>query len=111
MPLTNAERQRLARTPSGQATGQQGDDDATGAATRASGSAGGGNWRLRHRPVPRAPSGRLREAYLALKQERDEMAMTLAQIEAYEPGIAAKARAWVEQIDRTPRRRGLPPSG
>ena len=59
----------------------------------------------------RAPSGRLREAYLALKQERDEIAMTLAQIAAYEPGIAAKARAWVEQIDRTPRRRGLPPSG
>src|SRR6185369_17389347 len=33
---------RLARTPPGRATGQQGDDDATGAATRASGSAGGG---------------------------------------------------------------------
>jgi hypothetical protein len=31
--------------------------------------------------------------------------MTLAQIEAYQPGIAAKARAWVEQVDAAPRRR------
>jgi hypothetical protein len=41
---------------------------------------------------------------LAVKQERDELAVQLAQIEAYQPGIAAKARAWVEQIDRAPRR-------
>ena len=48
---------------------------------------------------------RLREAYLAMKQERDELAMQLAQIEAYQPGIAAKARAWVEQVDSMPRRK------
>jgi len=59
----------------------------------------------------RTPSGRLREAFLAVKQERDELAVQLAQIEAYRLGVTAKARAWVEQIDRTPRRRGLPPSG
>jgi hypothetical protein len=53
----------------------------------------------------RAPSGRLREAFLALRRERNELALTLAQIEAYQPGIAAKARAWVEQVDGTPRRR------
>jgi hypothetical protein len=53
---------------------------------------------------PRAPTERLLEAFLAVKQERDELAVQLAQIEAYQPGIAAKAKAWVEQIDRTPRR-------
>ena len=53
---------------------------------------------------PKAPAGRLREAYLVLRREHDELTVTLAQIEAYQPGIAKKARAWVEQIDRTPRR-------
>jgi hypothetical protein len=53
---------------------------------------------------PRAPSGRLREAYLAVRKERNELAMTLAQIEAYQPGIAVKARTWVEQVDGAPRR-------
>ena len=52
------------------------------------------------------PTGRLWEAYLAVKAERDELAERLAQIEAYQPGIAAKARAWVEQVDTTPPRRG-----
>jgi hypothetical protein len=55
---------------------------------------------------PRAPSGRLWEAFLALRRECDELAVLLAQIEAYQPGIAAKARAWVEQVDTTPPRRG-----
>src|SRR5690242_7204369 len=54
---------------------------------------------------PRPPTGRLLQAYVALRRERDELAMKLAQIEAYEPGIAAKARAWVEQLDAAPRRR------
>ncbi len=54
---------------------------------------------------PRAPSGRLREAYLAVRRERDELAVLLAQIEAYEPGIAAKAKVWVDRVDRVPRRR------
>ena len=53
---------------------------------------------------PRAPSGRLREAYLAVRKERNELAMTLTQIEAYQPGIAVKARTWVEQVDGAPRR-------
>ncbi|MFL5287161.1 MAG: hypothetical protein ACJ8AW_40885 [Rhodopila sp.] len=53
------------------------------------------------RPVagPVTPTGRLLEAYAALRQERDDLAVQLAQIEAYQPGIAAKARAWVEQVD------------
>jgi len=51
------------------------------------------------------PTGRLAEAYAALRRERDELAVQLAQIEAYQPGITEKARAWVGQIDRTPRRR------
>src|SRR4051794_2441707 len=56
---------------------------------------------LAGRPVagPVTPTGRLVEAYAALRQERDELAVVLAQIEAYQPGIADKARAWVEQVD------------
>ena len=45
------------------------------------------------------PTGRLMEAYAALRRERDELAVQLAQIEAYQPGITAKAQAWVEQVD------------
>jgi phage protein D len=56
-------------------------------------------------PSPRPSTGRLLQAFRALRQERDELAMTLAQIEAYQPGVAAKARAWVEQVDAAPRRR------
>jgi hypothetical protein len=56
-------------------------------------------------PSPRPLTGRLLQAFRALRQECDELAMTLAQIEAYQPGIAAKARAWVEQVDAAPRRR------
>jgi hypothetical protein len=41
---------------------------------------------------------------MARHARRVELAETLAQIEAYQPGIAAKARAWVERVDRTPRR-------
>jgi hypothetical protein len=40
-----------------------------------------------------------------VKQERDKLAVQLAQIEAYQPGITAKAKAWVEQVDGTPRYR------
>ncbi|MFL5282965.1 MAG: hypothetical protein ACJ8AW_18730 [Rhodopila sp.] len=54
---------------------------------------------------PRAPTRRLWEVFLALKQERDELAVQLAQIEAYQPGITAKAQAWVEQVDRAPQHR------
>jgi hypothetical protein len=52
-----------------------------------------------------APSGRLLEAFVTVRQERDELAVQLAQIEAYQPGIADKAQTWVEQIDRTLRHR------
>jgi hypothetical protein len=45
----------------------------------------------------------VRDAVAALRRERDELAVQLAQIEAYQPGIAAKARAWVEQVDRPAR--------
>jgi|SRR5689334_8486183 hypothetical protein len=51
---------------------------------------------------PRAPSGRLQEAYLAVRAERAELAVVLRQIEAYAPGVMEKARAWVEQVDGTP---------
>ena len=41
---------------------------------------------------PKAPTGRLLEAYLALRRERDELAVTLAAIEAYQLGIADKGK-------------------
>jgi hypothetical protein len=54
---------------------------------------------------PRAPTGRLRDAVAALKRERDDLAERLAMIEAYDPGIEAKAQAWIAQVDAPPRRR------
>ena len=54
---------------------------------------------------PGAPSGRLREAYLAVRAERDELSVQLAQIEAYQPGVMAKANAWVAEVHKPPRRR------
>jgi hypothetical protein len=45
----------------------------------------------------------LRDAVVA--RERAELAVQLVQIEAYQPGIAARAKAWVEQVDATQRRR------
>lgn len=53
---------------------------------------------------PRAPTGRLREAFLALRRERDELAKRLAMVEAYQPGVTAKAQAWIAQVDAPPRR-------
>jgi hypothetical protein len=44
----------------------------------------------------------MQEAYKALRRERDELAVQLAQIEAFEPGITAKARVWVVRVDRAP---------
>ena len=52
----------------------------------------------------RVPSRRVSEPDAALRQERDALAEQLAQIEAYQPGIGDKARAWVAEVDR-PRRR------
>jgi hypothetical protein len=51
---------------------------------------------------PVAPSGRLREAYAAVRRERDELAVQLMQIEAYQPGITEKA--WVAEVDGSPKR-------
>jgi chromosome segregation ATPase len=41
----------------------------------------------------------------ALQHERDVLSERLAQIEAYQPGITAKARTWVAHIDRASARR------
>jgi hypothetical protein len=47
---------------------------------------------------PRAPTSRPLEAYAALRRERDELAVQLAQIEAYQPGIA-DAKKRVARVD------------
>jgi hypothetical protein len=39
----------------------------------------------------------------ALRKERDDLAESLAQVEAYQPGIRGVARAWVASIDRAAR--------
>ena len=46
----------------------------------------------------------LRDRFTALKRERDELAERLVVIEAYQPGITAKARAWVAEVDKPLRR-------
>jgi len=60
---------------------------------------------LTARPQPAPRKAARRDAVAAPKRERDELAERLAQIEAYQPGIAAKARAWVAEIDKPPPRR------
>jgi hypothetical protein len=103
MPQTNAAT-RLPQTPSGRAAG----NTAMLADLAAlQGRVAQLEVELAGRPVagPVTPTGRLLEAYAALKRERDELAVQLAQIEAYQPGIADKARAWVEQVDAAPQRR------
>ena len=49
------------------------------------------------------PARRLRAEMAALQKERDDLAESLAQVEAYQPGILNVARAWVASIDRTAR--------
>jgi uncharacterized membrane protein len=74
-------------------------------------------WRERHRDKPRdnatlmteleaaathrasvveltAPARRLRAEIAALRKERDDLAESLAQIEAYQPGVLSVAKAW-----------------
>jgi hypothetical protein len=51
-------------------------------------------------PAPSKPPGRQPADYVALRAERDELAVKLRQIEAFAPGVAAKAAAWVAQVDR-----------
>ena len=38
-----------------------------------------------------------------LRKERDDLAESLAQIEAYQPGILNVAKAWLASIERTAR--------
>jgi hypothetical protein len=59
----------------------------------------------RAQPARRKPPERQPVAYAALKQERDELAERLARIVAYDPGIEAKAQAWIAEVDALPRRR------
>jgi hypothetical protein len=44
---------------------------------------------------------RLRAEIAALQKKRDALAESLAQIEAYQPGILNVVKAWVAQIERT----------
>jgi hypothetical protein len=46
---------------------------------------------------------RLRVEMAALRTERDDLAESLAQVEAYQPGILNVAKAWLAAIDRTAR--------
>jgi BMFP domain-containing protein YqiC len=54
-------------------------------------------------PGPVTPARRLKSKFAALKQECDELAERLAQIEAYQPGITEAAKGWVAQIDGSSR--------
>ena len=49
------------------------------------------------------PARRLRAEMAALQKERDDLAESLAQIEAYQPGILNVAKAWLASIERTER--------
>src|SRR4051795_2696036 len=49
------------------------------------------------------PARRLRAEIATLQKERDALAESLAQIEAYQPGILNVAKAWVAQMDRAAR--------
>jgi len=104
MPLTNVERQRLWRER------LRGNAAMLAQLAVLQGRVAQLEVELADRPVagPVMPTGQLLEAYAALRWERDELAVVLAQIEAYQPGIADKAKAWMEQVDRMPpgRRRG-----
>jgi hypothetical protein len=49
------------------------------------------------------PVRRLRAEMAALRKERDDLAESLAQVEAYQPGILNVAKAWVASIERAAR--------
>jgi hypothetical protein len=59
-------------------------------------------WRERHKGKPRGNATLMTEL-AALRKERDDLAESLAQIEAYQPGILNVAKAWLAAIDRTAR--------
>jgi len=60
---------------------------------------------LRPQRAPRKPPGLARDAVAVLKRERDELAERLAMIEAFSLGVEAKAKAWISEADKPPRRR------
>jgi uncharacterized coiled-coil protein SlyX len=49
------------------------------------------------------PVRRLRAEIAALRKERDDLAESLAQVEAYQPGILNVAKAWLASIERAAR--------
>src|SRR5689334_18707928 len=107
MPLTNAERHRAYRTRHRGNAAMQAELAALQerVAQLEAELAGG--------PLdgPVMPTGWLSGVHLALEQERAELAERLAAIEAYQPGITEKARAWVERVDRTTSVKGRSISG
>jgi hypothetical protein len=101
MALTKAERQRIWRE---RYRGEPRGNKAMLAELTALQAVGGGSCGPTQ-TVPRKPTGRQRDDVAVLKQERDELAERLAQIEAFQPGIVDAARAWVAQVDAPSRRR------
>src|SRR4051794_30736207 len=105
MPLTNAERQRIRRER------HRGEPRANNASltqlatlqTRVAQLEA--ELAARPQQAPRKPPGRAQDAVAALRQKRDDLAERLAQIEAYDPTIEAKAAAWIARVDAPPRRR------
>jgi len=63
----------------------------------------GRRYRERHHGEPLGNKP-MRAQLAALKQERDKLAERLAAIEADQPGITEKAKAWVAEVDRQRRR-------
>ena len=59
-------------------------------------------WRERHKGKPWGNKALMTEL-ATLRKERDDLAESLAQIEAYQPGILNVAKAWVASIDRAAR--------
>src|SRR3954453_17507078 len=111
MPQTNAERQRAYRE---RHRGEPRGNTAMQAQLAVlQGRVAQSEVELADRPVagPVTPTGRLLEAYAALRRERDELAVVLAQIEAYQPGIADKVWAWIAQVDGASRRLILAANG
>jgi hypothetical protein len=51
----------------------------------------------------RPPARQLRAELAALRKERDDLAESLAQVEAYQLEILNVAKAWVVSIDQTAR--------
>ena len=105
MPLTNAERQRAWRERHrGEPHGNKA-MLAQMAALRARVAQLEAELATRPQRAPRKPPGLARDAVAVLKRERDELAERLAMIEAFSLGVEAKAKAWISEADKPPRRR------